>query len=122
DCHSRKLDMNAFSGKSSALKHTRRTRGRLIRKSREALRRAVIFLCPTAVGVTLLWPEPFQIVAASSKQMGGIESISQGHDSQPVLSPQSRQRSSGTTFVPMMEPTNFADRDDPPGFGRLDGA
>jgi hypothetical protein len=41
--------------------------------------------CPTAVGVTLLWPELFfQIVAAISKPTGGLESISQGHDSQPV--------------------------------------
>ena len=43
------------------------------------------FSCPTAVDVTLLWAEPvFQIGAAVSKQTGGLESISQGRDSQPV--------------------------------------
>src|SRR5215831_15846915 len=40
------------------------------------------FSCPTAVGIALA--RAFQIVAASSKQMGGRVLISQGHDSQPV--------------------------------------
>ena len=75
------------------------------------------------MGVTLLWPEPvFQIVAVISKQTGRLESISQGTIHSRCLSPQSRQRSGGATFVPMMEPTDFGDRDDPPGFWRLDGA
>ena len=40
---------------------------------------------PDSRGRTLLWPEPvLQIVATISKQTGDLESISQGHDSQPV--------------------------------------
>ena len=75
------------------------------------------------MGVTLLWLEPFfQIVAPISKRTGGLESIAKDTIHSRCLSPQSRQRSGGATFVPMMEPTNFGDRDDPPGFWRLDGA
>ena len=33
-----------------------------------------------------------------------------------------RRGSGGATFVPMLEPTDFGDCDDPPGFWRLDGA
>jgi hypothetical protein len=56
----------------------------------------------------VLWPKPvFQIVAAISKQTGGLESISQGGTIHSrCLSPQSRQRSGGATFVPVMEPTD----------------
>ena len=64
----------------------------------------------------------FQIVAASSRQMGAASQSAKDTIHSQYLSPQSRQRSSGATFVPMMEPTNFGDRDDPPGFWRLDGA
>ena len=92
------------------------------RERHEALRKAVIFLARQPlrnIALARALPngssEPQNRWAASNPSAG--DSIHR-----PYLSPQSRQRSSGATFVPMMEPTNFRDRDDAPGPRRLDWA
>src|SRR5215831_10420153 len=103
------------------IKHTRRSRGRLmVRKSREALRKALIFLArkPWA----LLRPEPSKSSQRAPNRWAAANQSAKDTIHSQYLSPQSRQRSSGATFVPMMEPTHLGDRDDPPGFWRLDGA
>src|SRR5262245_39186930 len=85
NCHSRKLDLNAFSDKkSSALRsstHTAESRKAGGQKKSRGSEEGSDLSCPKAVGIALA--RAFQIVAASSRQMGGRVSISQGHDSQP---------------------------------------
>jgi len=70
--------------KSSALRsstHTAESRKAGGQKKSRGSEEGSDFSCPTAVGIALA--RAFQIVAASSRQMGGRVSISQGHDSQP---------------------------------------
>jgi hypothetical protein len=76
-----------------------------------------------AVGVMLLWPSPSSKSQQRSPNRRAVwDQSAKDAIHRWCLSPQSRRRSSGATFVPMMEPTDFGDRDDPPGFWRLDGA
>ena len=92
------------------------------RKSREALRKAMVFRARqpwrnVALARTLL---PNR--SAHLETDGRPRINRQGHDSQPVPESAVAAAFRRREFVPMMEPTNFGDRDDPPGFWRLDGA